>query len=108
MTRTLIVDEAAQDEAEAQAAYYVERAGAAVALAFVAELEAIFRGLAGGRLVGANHPRVTFRIPIKRVFMERFPFAVVFFLADADTVHVIAVEALKRRPGYWRARLRRQ
>ena len=46
MTRTLIVDEAAQDEAEAQAAFYVERAGAAVALAFVAELEAIYRGLA--------------------------------------------------------------
>jgi plasmid stabilization system protein ParE len=106
MTRTFIVDEAAQDEAEAQAAYYVERAGTAVALAFVAELEAIYRGLAGGRLVGVNHPRVEFRLPVKRVFMERFPYAVVFFLADADTVHVVAVEALKRRPGYWRSRLR--
>ena len=39
MTRTLFVDEAAQDEAEAQAAYYVEHAGTAVALAFVAELD---------------------------------------------------------------------
>lgn len=108
MTRTLIVDEPAQDEAEAQAAYYVERAGTAVALAFVAQLEAIYRGLADGRLIGVNHPRVKFRVPVKRVFMERFPFAVVFFLADADTVHVVAVEALKRRPGYWRSRLRGQ
>jgi plasmid stabilization system protein ParE len=107
MIRTLIVDEAAQDEAEAQGAYYVERAGSAVALAFVAELEAIYRGLAEGRLVGASHPRVKFRVPVKRVFMERIPFAVVFF-ADADTVHVVAVEALQRRPGYWRSRLRGQ
>ena len=106
MTRTLIVDEDAQDEAEAQAAYYVERAGTAIAQAFVAELEAIYRGLVGGRLVGVNHPRVKFRVPVKRVFMDRFPFAVVFFLADGETVHVIAVEALKRRPGYWRSRLR--
>lgn len=106
MTRTLIVDEAAQDEAEAQAAYYFERAGTAVALAFVAELEAIYRGLVEGRFVGVNHPRIKFRVPIKRVFMDRFPFAVVFFLADADTVHVVAVEALKRRPGYWQSRLR--
>jgi plasmid stabilization system protein ParE len=99
----VVVDEAAQDEAEAQAAYYVERAGIAVALAFVAELEAIYRGIAGGRLVGVSHPRAKFRVPVKRVFMERFPFAVVFFIADTDTVHVVAVEALRRRPGYWRS-----
>lgn len=106
MTRTLIVDDEAQEEAEGQVAYYVERAGTAVALAFVAELEAIYRGLAEARLVGVNHPRVRFRVPVKRVFMERFPFAVVFFI-EGDVVRVVAVEALRRRPGYWRARLRK-
>jgi plasmid stabilization system protein ParE len=105
MTRTPIVDDAAQEEAEAQAAYYVERAGTAMALAFVAELEAIYRGLAVGKFVGVNHPRIKFRMPVKRVFMDRFPFAVVFFV-DGDNIHVVAVEALRRRPGYWRARLR--
>jgi plasmid stabilization system protein ParE len=106
MTRTLTVDEAAQEEAEAQAAYYLERAGSAIALAFVAELEAIYRGLAEARLVGVNHPRVKFRLPLKRAFMARFPFAVVFFI-EADVVRVVAVEALRRRPGYWRSRLRK-
>lgn len=104
MTRTLVVDEAAQDEAEAQAAYYVEHAGTAVALAFVAELEAIFRGLTEGRLVGVNHPRVSWRVPVKRVYLDRFPYAVVFFIEGED-VHVVAVEALRRRPGYWRSRI---
>jgi plasmid stabilization system protein ParE len=106
MTRTLVVDDEAQEVAEGQAAYYVERAGSVVALAFVAELEAIYRGLADARLVGVNHPRVRFRLPIKRVFRDRFPFAVVFFV-DADAVRVVALEALRRRPGYWRARLRK-
>lgn len=105
MIRALIVDEAAQDEAEAQAAYYVERAGTAVALAFVSELEAIYRGLEDGRLVGVNHPRLKFQVPVKRVYMDRFPFSVVFF-SDDSAVYVVAVEALKRRPGYWRSRLR--
>ena len=31
--------------------------------------------------------------------------AVVFYV-KADTVHVVAVEALRERPGYWRTRLR--
>ena len=43
--------------------------------------------------------------PLRRLFLERFPFAVVFFV-DADDVHVVAVEALRRSPGYWRGRLR--
>jgi plasmid stabilization system protein ParE len=105
MTRTFRVDEEAADEAEAQARYYAVRAGEAVSLRFAAEIEAIYRGLADGRFVGVNHPRVQFRQPLKRVFLDRFPFAVVFFV-EGEVVTVVALEALKKRPGYWRARLR--
>ena len=105
MIRDLVVDEEAIEEAEAETRYYAERAGTLVALRFAAEIEAIYRGLADGRLVGVNHPRVRFRLPIKRVFLDRFPFAVVFYVED-ETVHVVALEALRRRPSYWRARLR--
>jgi plasmid stabilization system protein ParE len=107
MTRKLVVDEAAQDEAEAQAAYYAEHAGSVVALAFVAEIEAVFRGLVEGRLPGVLHPRVRFRLPVKRVLLDRFPYAVVFF-EEGDTVRVVAVEAFRRRPGYWSSRLRKK
>lgn len=105
MIRDLVVDEEAIEEAEAETRYYVERAGTLVALRFAAEIEAIYRGLADGRLVGVNHPRARFRLPIKRVFLDRFPFAVVFYVED-ETVHVVALEALRKRPGYWHARLR--
>lgn len=105
MTRAVLVDETAVDEAEAQALYYAEHAGVEIALRFAAEIEAIYRGLAEQRFVGVNHPRVRFRSQIKRVFLDRFPFAVVFFV-DGDTVHVIALEALVKKPGYWRLRSR--
>jgi plasmid stabilization system protein ParE len=105
MSRSLDVDEEAAEEAEAQIRYYRERGGPQVALRFVAEIEAIYAGLAEGRVVGANQARIAFRLPVKRVFLERFPFAIVFFV-DSETVRVIAVEALRKRPGYWRARLR--
>ncbi len=104
MSRTLVVEESAAEEAEAQVRFYAERAGELVALRFVAEIEAIYRGLAEDQLVGVNHPRVHFRLPIKRVFLDRFPFAIVFYVED-ETVHVVALEALRKRPGYWRSRL---
>ena len=105
MNRTLVVDEAAAEEAEAQARYYFEHAGEAVAVRFAGEIEAVYRGLTAGRYAGVNHPRVRFRLPIKRVFLDRFPFAVVFYV-ERDTVHVVALEALRKRPAYWRSRLR--
>jgi len=57
MNRKLVVDEDAAEEAEAQVRYYSERAGMHVALQFVAEIEAIYRGLSEGRLVGVNYAR---------------------------------------------------
>jgi plasmid stabilization system protein ParE len=53
MSRALVVDQEASEEAEAQARYYAERAGERVALRFVAELEAIYRGLSQGRFAGS-------------------------------------------------------
>src|SRR3954469_23382143 len=104
MTREVLIDEDAIEEAEAETRYYRERGGEPVALRFAAEVEAIYRGLADRRFVGVNHPGVRFRLPIKRVFLERFPFAVVFYV-EHDTVYVVALEALRRQPGYWRSRL---
>jgi hypothetical protein len=53
MTRLLVVDDEASEEAEAQVRYYAERAGTHIAIRFIAEIEAVYRGLAEGRLVEA-------------------------------------------------------
>ena len=105
MNRRLDVDEEAETEVDAQVQYYVDRAGTQVALRFVAEIEAIYHGLVERRLVGVNYSRVRFRLPLKRVFLDRFPFAIVFYIED-EIVHVVSLEALRSQPGYWRGWLR--
>src|SRR5215475_6438895 len=104
MTRTVLIDEDAIAETEAETRFYRERAGERVALRFAAEVEEIYRGLADGRFVGVNHRLVRFRLPLKRVFLESFPSAVVFYIED-ERVYVVALEALRKEPGYWRSRL---
>lgn len=42
---------------------------------------------------------------IRRFVMKRFPFSIVYYVAD-DIVRVIAFAHAKRRPGYWRLRMR--
>jgi hypothetical protein len=49
MTREVVIDEDASAETEAETRYYRERGGRPVALRFAAEVEEIYRGLAGGR-----------------------------------------------------------
>jgi plasmid stabilization system protein ParE len=105
MTRKLVVDSEAYEEAEVQTRYYAEHAGEVVSLRFASEIEAVVRGLVEGRFAGVNYPRVRFRLPLERVFLDRFPFAVVFYVEN-EVVTVVAIEALKKRPGYWRTRLR--
>ena len=104
MTRDVLIDEDAIAETEAETRYYRERGGQPVALRFAAEVEEIYRGLAEGRFVGVNHRLIQFRLPLKRVFLASFPFAVVFYV-EHEKVYVVALEALRREPGYWRSRL---
>jgi toxin ParE1/3/4 len=42
---------------------------------------------------------------LRRFVMRRFPFSIVYYIVD-DIVRVVAVAHGKRRPGYWRVRLR--
>lgn len=107
MSRILAVDEEAAAEAEAQARYYLEHAGARVALQLVAEIEAVYRGLLTERIVGVSHPLVRSRFALKRVLLDRFPFSVVFFV-DGDVVNIVALEAHRKRPGYWKTRLKKR
>lgn len=40
----------------------------------------------------------------RRYLLHRFPYLVVYELAD-DAVHVVAIAHGRRRPGYWKSRL---
>jgi plasmid stabilization system protein ParE len=104
MIRQLVIDESATEEAEAQASYYLERAGMQTAMQFGSAIEAVYRRLLEGRFVGVNHPSVHWRLPLKRLLLDRFPFAIVFYVEEPK-IYVVALEALRKQPGYWRSRL---
>ena len=50
-----------------------------------------------GRSVGRN---------LRRAVFPRFPFSIIY-AEESDSILVVAVAHQKRRPGYWRARLKR-
>lgn len=42
---------------------------------------------------------------IRRFVMRRFPFSIVYYVVE-DLVRIVAIAHAKRRPGYWRVRVR--
>jgi hypothetical protein len=51
--------------------------------------------------------RVLPRVPtIRRAQLQRFPFVLLFRVITGDMVEVIAVAHMRRRPGYWKSRMR--
>ena len=69
-----------------------------------------------GRLYDEIHRLITdvcvarrlFRVvakPLRRHFSETFPYAILY-VENPDSIAIYAVAHFKRRPGYWRERLR--
>jgi toxin ParE1/3/4 len=94
--------EARRELLEASAWYARQRPGLqAVFLAAVDEaLERVVR--IGPRI--ARVPSVDPTLPVRRVFVRRFPYAVVF-IELPTRVRVLAVAHYRRRPDYWQGRL---
>ncbi len=42
---------------------------------------------------------------VRRFVMRRFPFSIVYYVVD-EIVLIVAIAHAKRKPGYWRSRLR--
>ncbi|MBI4701670.1 MAG: type II toxin-antitoxin system RelE/ParE family toxin [Deltaproteobacteria bacterium] len=97
--------EAEEELAEAVDWYEAREPGLGAAL--FAEVDAAVFGLRRRELPGVTVPHVRAELPVRRVLLARFPYAVVF-LDASDELHVLAVAHHRRRPGYWRDRLRRR
>lgn len=78
-----------------EAALYYESESAGLGAAFLAEAER-----AGDRIL--RHPETAPRLQgsIRRIFLNRFPYALLYRL-DGNTVRILAVMNLRRRPTYW-------
>jgi toxin ParE1/3/4 len=101
VTRPVVLrDQAELELGEAVLWYEARRAGLGLELLDEVHrgLEAIEEGFDGSPHLDAGPLGIT-----RRVFPERFPYAVIFVVAG-ETVEVLAFAHLRRRPGYWRGR----
>ena len=88
----------ARAEYREAAAFYEER-GPGLGAAFTIEIEsAIERSLAGSarwRVIEQD---------VRRCLAHKFPYGILYTV-ESDSVLIVAVMHLRRRPGYWRDRL---
>ena len=78
-----------------EAAQYYDRKSPGLGEAFVAEVEHCADGIARNPKAGAVSLG-----SIRRRLMRRFPYALLYSVKP-DTVRILAVMNLKRRPAYW-------
>jgi toxin ParE1/3/4 len=105
MTRRLRIEQEAREElASAVGWYEQQRAGLGGEL-----LDAVNEALA--RIL--EDPSISIPVPgrpadasVRRIFVRRFPYAIVF-TECVEEIQVVAVAHLRRRPGYWRSRTTR-
>ena len=102
--RHLIVESEAEEELAEGTAWYEEQQPG-LGAAFLAEVDEVLSALERGELISVPVPHVRTTLPVRRVLLVRFPYAIVFLGQDAQA-HVLAVAHFKRRPGYWASRLR--
>lgn len=103
--REIVVEPEAEDELAAALDWYEAREPG-LGAALLMEIDAVFAGLRSGQLRGLGVPDLRDDLAVRRVILDRFPYAVVF-VEHAAIVHVLALAHHKRRPGYWTDRARR-
>ena len=97
------VEFSAEAEAEfTDAAVHYERARPGYGVRFRNEVYAARETIATYPEIGERIPRT----PCRRFILTDFPFALIY-LAGPELIEVVALAHHKRRPGYWKSRLRK-
>jgi plasmid stabilization system protein ParE len=88
------------DEEFREAARYYESEAAGVGLSFIA---AVHKGVA--EIIELPLAAQFVRTGIRKKVLRHFPYNL-YYAIEADTIVIIAVAHQRRRPNYWRARLK--
>lgn len=99
--RVLVIEEAEAELVAAVGWYDAQQPGLGAELRD--SIDTALRKLVECLVAAAPVAGVSPAIGAKRVFVERFPYAVVFVERDSDIL-VLAFAHHHRRPGYWRGR----
>jgi hypothetical protein len=104
MSKAVRVDAAAVRELEAAATWY-EGKQPGLGIALLAETEAARHRMMSTPSAWPRVPGVSLGLNVRRCQVHRFPYWLVF-IEVAEHLRVIAFAHARRRPGYWRRRLR--
>ena len=84
-----------------EAAKFYETRAAGLGEDFVLQVERTLAGIVQKSKVGSILTR-----PIRRRLIPRFPFALLYQSEETQQITVIALMHLRRRPGYWKRRIK--
>ncbi len=104
MTKPVRFDEEAEEELTAAAIRY-EKQQAGLARQLLAAVNRAVERIRTGPSRCTYEPTVPRDLKVQRVFVQKFPYRVVF-VELAEEVRVLAVAHNSQRPDYWRHRLR--
>ena len=88
------------DEEFREAARYYERDAPGLGIAFITEIHRAVTSV-----LANPHAAAAAGSGIRRTVLHRFPYNVLYSIVE-DTIVIVAVAHQKRRPSYWRARLK--
>jgi len=101
--RVIVLDEAEDELLEAQKWYETQRSG--LGLEFRSAIDEAMERLLKAPLAASPIVNVPASIGARRILVKRFPYSIVFIDHD-EALWVIAFAHHRRRPGYWRERLK--
>lgn len=96
-------DEADAEYREAGRWYDAKQSG--LGIEFFDEVDAALRRILQFPAAGAPVPRMPRDLPVRRLAVRRFPYHVVYAEA-AQELRVLAIAHDRRKPGYWRKRVK--
>jgi plasmid stabilization system protein ParE len=103
MRKVSLVEEAAEEGEEAASWYESQRNG--LGREFREALAQSIDNLRNNYVSGTIWPGLLGERGVRRIRMGRFPYHVVFIGDDQKTI-VLAIAHQRRRPGYWRRRIK--
>ncbi|HEY2407169.1 MAG TPA: hypothetical protein VGI10_14255 [Polyangiaceae bacterium] len=101
MSTSIVIHDEAEAELIAAVEWYEARRrglGGELLGEVARSIDAVREGFGGSPYLTTSGGDVS-----RRVFVDRFPYAIVF-VVEAQYVHIMAFAHLRRRPGYWLAR----
>jgi len=97
-----------EDEADAEyrhAGRWYEGRRANLGIEFFDEVDAAVHRIVEFPRAGTKVPRLAATLPVRRVPVKRFPYHVIYLETPA-AIRILAIAHDRRKPGYWKSRLR--